>query len=232
MALVKFGGGVTQMAGSIGGTTFARNRSGNYARAKTKPVNPSSARQNVIRAAIAFLTQRWNQDVTAVQRTAWAAYGSAVTMKNRLGEDINLSGFNHYIRSNSILKQQAITLIDAGPTTLALPEQDPTLAITASAATQLVSVGFDDTLDWLDEDGAYLFVFCGTPQLATRDFFAGPWRFMDKIDGDSVTPPTTPTTMTAPFTLTEDQKIWVYARIARDDGRLSEPFRADVVVAA
>ncbi|GAI58374.1 unnamed protein product, partial [marine sediment metagenome] len=39
MALVKYGGGITQMSGSIAGNTFARNRYGNYVRSRTKPIN-------------------------------------------------------------------------------------------------------------------------------------------------------------------------------------------------
>ncbi|GAH13494.1 unnamed protein product, partial [marine sediment metagenome] len=50
MSLVKYGGGIVQMSGSIAGNTFARNRYGNYVRARTKPINPNSDRQVVVRA--------------------------------------------------------------------------------------------------------------------------------------------------------------------------------------
>ncbi|GAI01350.1 unnamed protein product, partial [marine sediment metagenome] len=45
MALIKYGGGIVQISGSIAGTVFARNKMGNYARPRTKPVNPRTARQ-------------------------------------------------------------------------------------------------------------------------------------------------------------------------------------------
>ncbi|GAH50296.1 unnamed protein product, partial [marine sediment metagenome] len=48
MALVKLGGGIVQISGSIAGNTFARNRFGNYMRSRTKPVNPNSTRQTDI----------------------------------------------------------------------------------------------------------------------------------------------------------------------------------------
>jgi len=232
MALVKYGGGVVDMRGSIAGNTFSRNRYGNYIRAKTMPINPNSVFQQVVRAAIAFLTERWYSTVTEAQRSAWATYAAGVSMNNKLGESIHLSGFNHYIRSNSILKQLGLAPIDAGPTVLEIPEQDPTFAITASEATQLISVAGDDTMEWLDEDLAYLVTFMGVPQNITRNFFDGPWRVMDSIAGDSVTPPTLPDTQTAPFTLTEGQKIWTYARIIRADGRVSTPFRNSCTIAA
>jgi len=232
MALVKFGGGITQMSGSIGGNTFARNRYGNYVRAKTTPINPNTALQQTVRAAMAFLTDRWSQDLTAAQRIAWNLYATSVQVKNRLGEDCYLSGFNHYIRSNMILKQLGLTIVDAGPTTFELPEQDPTLAVTGSEATQVLSVVYDDTLPWCDEDEAHMFLFQGTPQNAQRNFFAGPWRAGVPVSGDSVAPPASPEAMAAVFAVAELQRTWIYARIIRADGRLSNPFRADCFIAA
>jgi len=80
MALVKFGGGVVGMSGSIAGTTFARNRSGSYARAKTKPINPNTTLQNLVRATFAMLSARWAQTLTEAQRTAWNLYASSVSV--------------------------------------------------------------------------------------------------------------------------------------------------------
>lgn len=232
MALVKYGGGIVQMSGSIAGNTFARNRFGNYVRSRTVPVNPNTSAQQNVRAALAFLTDRWSNTLTAVQRAAWNQYGSNVAMKNKLGETVYLTGFNHYIRSNSIRKAQVGLIIDAAPTVFELPAQDSTFAITASEATQVVSVVFDTGLDWIDEDDAWLYVFQGSSQNKQRNFFAGPWKFGDSEEGDSVTPPTSPLSVAAVFPFVEGQRIWCYGRIARADGRLSEPFTADAFVAA
>lgn len=227
MALVKYGGGIVAMSGSIAGNVHARNRSGNYVRARTVPINPNTARQQLARNSVAFLCDQWSSVLTATQRTAWNLYAASVAMKNKLGETIYLSGFNHYVRSNTILKMLGQTLVAAGPTIFELPEHDPLFAVTASEATQLVSVVFDDAAAWCDEDDAFMFTFQGKPQNAQINFFDGPWRIMDMIAGDSVTPPTTPETQTSPFILTEGQRLWTYGRIIRADGRLSEKFRAD-----
>jgi len=227
MALVKYGGGIVQMSGSMAGNTFARNRSGNYVRARTKPVNPNSALQQTVRAALTTLTARWSQTLTANQRTAWNLYAASVSMKNKLSETINLTGFNHYLRSNIILLQSSLTLVDDGPTVFELPEKDPSFAITAAEGTQLISVTFDDSLPWANEDDAHMIKFQGQPQNAQRNFFAGPWRLMGTIAGNSGTPPTTPDDEAIVFAISELQRVWVYARIIRADGRLSEKFRAD-----
>jgi len=232
MALVKFGGGVVQMSGSIAGTTFARNRYGNYARARTKPVNPNTADQVAVRASMAALTARWSDTLTAGQRTAWNLYGSNVVMTNKLGESMNLSGFNHYIRSNAIRLSKAVAPIDAGPVIFEIPAQDPTLALTASEATQQLSMAIDNTMDWATEDGALIFFFQGQPQNAQRNFFDGPWRYLTAVAGVDPGGAATPVVGNAVFAIAELQHLWVYARIQRADGRLSQPFRDDAFVAA
>lgn len=232
MSLVRYGGGVVQMSGSIAGNTFARNRSGNYVRARTTPVNPQSALQTAVRASIAFLTAAWSQTLTALQRAAWNNYADNVAMKNRLGETIYLSGFNHFIRSNVLIKVYGGTVVAAGPTALELPEQDPTFAIAASEATQVITVTYDDTLEWCDEDGGYLWLFQGLPQNPQRNFFNGPWKQGVPVEGDGAVPPTSTESFAAVMPFQETQHLWMYARIQRADGRLSEAFRADCFCAA
>lgn len=232
MALVKYGGGIVQMSGSIAGNTFARNAYGNYVRARTKPVNPNTARQQGVRAAIATLTTRWSSTLTAPQRTAWNLYGTSVGMLNHLGETIHLSGFNHYIRSNVTRETGPTVLVDDGPVIFELPAQDPTLAVTASEATQQLTTTFDNTMDWSVEDGSFLFLFQGIPMNPQRNFFGGPWRFFRYVGGVAPGGAASPDVSAAVFAIAEGQRQWIYARISRADGRLSEPFRADTFTAA
>lgn len=231
-ALVKFGGGIVQMSGSMSGNTFARNRSGNYVRARTTPVNPNTARQVITRAILGSLTGRWSQVLTAVQRTAWNLYASSVVMNNRLGEAINLTGFNHFLRSNSWRLDLGQTPVDNGPTQFDLPAQDGTISVAASAATQLVTVTFDDGHAWCSEDDAGIMILEGSPQNPQRNFFAGPYRGRSAKMGSVAVPITSPQDYAAIHVLTEGQRIWVKFRVIRADGRISEPFTANTFCAA
>ena len=232
MALMKYGAGIVQMSGSIAGTTFARNRFGNYARARTKPVNPKSSNQILVRAVLAELSTRWAQTLTAVQRTAWNLYASSVAMNNRLGESINLTGYNHYIRSNSWFLRMGRTLVDDGPVVFELPDQDPTMAITASEATQQITMTFDDTLAWCSEDDAMLVILQGDPQNPQRNFFNGPWRGRSAKVGAAGVPVTSPLDYASITVVSELQRVWSKFRILRADGRLSQPFTANTFCAA
>ena len=228
MASIKLGGGITDIRGSMAGNTFARNRFGNYIRPRTKPVNPNSTAQGFARSIIGTLTQAWRTDLTAAKRTAWNTYAAAIAMKNRLGETVYLTGFNHFVRSNAVLLQSVKGLITAGPTVLSLPEKDPTLAVAGSVATQLLTLTVDAGQPWAAETGAFLQVEQGQPQNVTRNFFGGPWKYAGKINQAS------PLVLTvdAPFTLVLGQKTWIAVRICRADGRVSEIMYASCIVAA
>jgi len=230
MALVKYGGGLVQMSGSIAGTTFARNTSGNYARARTTPVNPVSSLQVARRTTLAYWAEYWHETLSAANRTGWATYANAVTMKNRLSDSIKLSGFNHFIRVNTFRKCIGQSACPNAPTVLSLPDQDPSFSISASVATQLITVTFDDTLPWGDIVASAMGVFMGRPQLATRNFFRGPYQYAGSIPGNGVSP----LTVAAPMLLVLGQHLWCRARIATGptDSRLSNPFTDDCIVTA
>jgi len=220
------------MSGSVAGSTHARNRSGNYIRARTKPVNPSTAKQVLVRAVMANLTTRWAQTLTATQRTAWNLYGASVTMQNKLGEAINLSGFNHYIRSNAWFARMSRTLVDDGPTVFELPAQDPTMVVSCSEATQQVTMTFDDTLAWCSEDDAMLVILQSQGQNPQINFFNGPWTGRSAKVGASGVPVTSPLDYASITVLSEGQRFWSKFRILRADGRLSAPFTANAFCAA
>lgn len=231
MALIKFGGGITAMSGSIAGNTFARNRFGNYSRARTKPVNPKSEMQSKVRLIMAYLVEYWNEQLSSAERAQWATYAAAISMKNRLGESIKCTGFNHFIRGNSLRLRFAGSVIEAGPAVLTLPPTDPTFLITASVATQLFSVTFDNTQDWAGEVGGYMMFFQGRPQVVTRNFFAGPWKYAGQIDG-AVVPPVSPAPVACVMPLVLGQHVWLAARIMRADGRCTIRFQDDCIVGA
>ena len=225
MALVKYGAGIVQMSGSIAGNTFARNRYGNYVRAKTKPINPNTERQGTIRNSVSALVEAWNDILSDAQRVGWNLYASSVAMTNKLGETVHLSGFNHYVRSNSIrLQCGPASRIDAPPTTFSLPVTDPTLSI-ACQNDNTIDITYDDTMPWCDLANEQIMLFMGQPQSPGRNFFAGPWRYAWRAVGSIGSPPASPAEGIAPpFVITPGQKVWFYARISKADGRLTTKF--------
>lgn len=233
MVLVASGPhGSGNASGSIGADTYSHNRFGQYVRNRTKPVNPNTARQQGIRGALAFLTDAWSRILNQGNRDKWEAYGEGVVMKNRLGEDMTLTGFNHFLRSNTIVHAHIGPYTVDGPGIFELPAQDDTLSITASAAAGQITLTFNDAMAWANEALGYMSIFQGKPQNAQRNFFGGPWRYIGFFAGQADGAPASPLPVNVSWAMTQGQRQWIYCRIHRADGRLSAPFRSDILVGA
>jgi hypothetical protein len=210
----------TQASGSVGGLTFSRNRGGLYTRSRTIPVNPSTAQQITLRGIFTQLTNFWSSVLTDAQRVAWATYATNVPLTDRLGDPIIVSGFNMYIRSNVPRVQAGLLRSDNAPTTFNLGQFTNVFANTVELG-QVLQIAFTNTDDWANEGQSALLVYSGRPLSPTINFFKGPYRFVTAIEGDAVTPPTSPATLTAAFTPITDAAMYVRVRVSRNDGRLS-----------
>lgn len=220
-------------SGAIGGKVYSRNQYGNYIRSRAIPVNPNTDRQQAARSAFQEMASRWSLTLTQAQRTAWNLYGSSVTMQDRLGQDINLSGFAHFIRSNTARSAVSMPVVDAGPVIFTVAEADSSFSCAISEATQIITVTFDDTMVWADEDDAAMSIYMTSPQINSRAYLDIKLRLAGSIDGDLASPPVSPdATITTPYVVVETQRVIVKARITRADGRLSYFFQSTVLVAA
>lgn len=230
MALLKLGAGIADIRGSIGGVVFSRNRYGAIARNRTIPVDPSTVLQQGIRALMGQVRDAYFNVLTDAQRDEWEGYADQVEMTNRLGEVMLLTGYNHYCRSNIPRLQAGLSRVDDGPSLFSLAEMDGTVTATITAATKAISLAYDDTMEWCDEDDAALIIKESAPVSPGTNYFKGPWRYLDTVDGDSGTPPTTPAALTSSHEMTAGQKMFLELRISRADGRLSQPFRVSDVI--
>lgn len=229
MAIVRLGGGVASASGSMGGMTFSRNAGGAYIRNRAVPVNPNSTFQQVLRGYVAQLTSLWSTTLTQAQRDGWEAYNVNVLLPNSLGDQRSIGALAHYVRSNVSRLQASEPRVDTAPVLFNLGDYtQPT--ITSITAPTALSLAFDNTDDWANEDDAALLVYGARGYNATINYFKGPYRYAGSVQGDAVTAPTSPAAITMPFTLQAAQKSFIFGRVSRADGRLSSPFRLPAIV--
>lgn len=211
-----------QISGSIGGTCHSHNRFGTYVRNRSVPVNPNTDRQIAVRNIARSLSIAWQTVLTEAQRGGWEGYAQMIAWTGVLGTTSYLTGLNMYLRSNVVRMMNGLPSLPDAPTVFTLAPAELALDVSASEATQQISVGFDDTEDWCSEDGALQVVYMGRPVNASIKFFGGPYRLAGAILGNSTTPPTSPELIAVPFTIAEGQRIWTRTRVGLADGRLSE----------
>lgn len=221
-----------KLRGSIKGMTASQNKGGAYFMTKPIPTDPNSARQQAARGIFQSLAPIWGTTLTQPQRDAWSQYAANIVLQDVLGQDYTLSGFGQFMRSNISILNNGLPRVDDGPTVLLLPEVDPTILASASEATQLLSIAFDPLEQWVNEDDAGLAISMTLPRGEGREYLKGHERLAGVILGNLAAPLTSPQTLTAPFIISEDQKIEVSARVILADGRVSNPFRQQIVIAA
>lgn len=220
MALIKLGAIVANISGSIGGTTFARNRGGAYIRNRTVPLNPQSPRQVEVRQRFGALSNLWSTTVTTVQRAAWELYASNVPITNALGEDRNVSGINMYSRGNALILDTAGVRSDDGPTIFTQgPSFTPTITLDAAANTLTVTDlgGYDP----VTAGPIGLLIAQGLPQQPGVSFYKSPFR---KVSGTTETDLVTlPTAVPLAFPIAAGQALFVRTATVTADGRVGTP---------
>lgn len=232
--LIKTGIAVSDMSGSSGGITAGRNRFGLYLRSRTTPVNPNTDRQTQARSIMAFLAEYWREaPMDDAKRLSWATYAASFNWNNRLGEAVNLTGFNAFCMCGAAKIHAGGSHEADGPAALGLPAQDPAFQVTISAAAQKLAITFNDGFDWCDEDFGFLLVQMHQPQSPSRNFFGGPYRTAGSIPGSVAAPAASPdATIDVPYTAVEGQKTVCRARVIRADSRCSTHFYSDQLIIA
>ena len=214
---IKFASTIAQGSGSLGGTTFSRNRYGAYARSKILPVNPNTARQSAVRSAFSTLNALWS-GLTAAQRQAWETYGLNTTAVDSMGNSIVLPGRQWFVGNNALRLQAGLSIVEAGPTTFGLPNMTkPVPTITAGDP---ISLAFTATDEWATAVGGALLLFTSRPKAPVVNFFKGPYVYAGKVAG-AATAPTSPQTIAAPFVYAADQRVFWRAVALTADGRVS-----------
>ena len=114
--MAKFTAGpfVSAVSGSIGGTTFSRNRGGQYTRARAVPVTSTSVEALAAKARLATASVAW-QGLTAGQRDAWAFWATANPSINTLGNSIILTGQQAYVGNHTRTALAGVAALAAPP---------------------------------------------------------------------------------------------------------------------
>ncbi len=223
----------TASSGSVGDVVFSRNQHGPYLRARTLPLDPGTARQLVVRAALQDCVTAWKTTLTETERQGWDTFALAVRTRTALGRHTNAGGLGMYIRANVPRIQAAsggLPRVDAAPSLFTAPPFTPLTRVVLNVVDDTLHPFTDPTDAWASEPGAAFLFYASAPQVLTRGFWAGPYQYAGPILG-SVPPALSPGTLLLPQLTALGQRVFIHARLTTADGRISEPVRlpADTV---
>lgn len=114
MAIVRFGGGVSELRGSIAGNTFSRSRAGGIVRNRITPINPSTTFQSAVRNNFAQAVSEF-RNLSAPKIDEWNTFAQTLSFQNALGQDYTPSAEEVYLRSSLNLSRINIPPLGAAP---------------------------------------------------------------------------------------------------------------------
>lgn len=172
MALIRPGAMIADARGSVGGTTFSRNRSGMYTRNRVNPTNPNSTTQQQARNFMTQATQAWG-NLTALQRLGWNTYAANVPRTNPLGDSFLWSGQQAFVAANCMRLQVGLAILTTAPV---INTAGPALGVTAGVAAGGTAVVVTALPGYtVTAAAAPLIIRASDPQNPGVSYFKGPF---------------------------------------------------------
>jgi len=112
MATAKLSGFVTEIAGSVGGTTFKRSPYGLVIINKSRGASKNRLLNNSGFLELQSLRNQW-QYLTTELREGWNTRATEVSFPNKFGDMVYISGYQLYIKANHILFKLELTINDS-----------------------------------------------------------------------------------------------------------------------
>jgi hypothetical protein len=105
---------ISDARNKLGGTVFARNRSGPYSRAKVAPLQPRTTSQVANRANFATLSASW-KTLTQPQILGWNNAADQQTLTDSLGQSYMPTGLQLFMSCNRNLSSLGVANITDAP---------------------------------------------------------------------------------------------------------------------
>ncbi len=232
MAVVNLGSIVADIRGSVGDQTYARNQGGLYVRDRTGPAGAPTASQIEVTDTITDLSQAWSSTLTDAQRAGWRQYAAAYPKANKWGHPILHNGYTRFIKTNfpSYRGLGSVTFDDP-PTEPPLPPF--AFDISASAATNKVTVALPPTPAPPASDAATAWAYAGLPKSPGVNFYKAPFALASTNLHLLGTWLLNPWRITIAGGLTQGDKIWFRFQLQNfTTGALSSHHTAQCVIGA
>ena len=238
MALIKFSSVVSEARGSVGGTTYSRNRGGAYIRSRTTPVQPTSTLQSDAKAVFAAAVNSWTNVLTATERAGWDSYAAAVPYTDTFGSTRYYTGQQRYVQAYTAGVNAGLlaTRFATAPTTLTEAANVLPASITinqgASTADATAKIPAITTQSGAVA-GDIVIVNFGEQITKAVTYFKGPYRYAAKstfVSGSTY--PLITVTNPYGYVVTAGNLIPYSARVLLADNRISPIIRGILTVGA
>jgi len=171
MASIQFAAHIETIRGSIGATTFSRNRPGNFIRRHVIPRDPGSLAQLVQRQHHATMLDRWRNTLTNDQRIVWNDLAMATSFRSPTCRAYHPTGQSLYLRANVFRRALALAPVDVPDTVAQATPSTFTLGAGGVAGYPYITAD----ADWHDGKTGNVAVWSSPMLSQTVYYWRGPW---------------------------------------------------------
>ena len=176
MASITFGSIVAEARGSVGLVSYSRNNYGAYAKTRTTPTNPNTAKQITARARVTSGVAAWRA-LTPAQRESYNQIAILYSIQNRVGMSYTLNGYNFFLRQYIVCNLAGV----AAPTSGTAPVLKA-LATVNQVRSQVAVFAIEQAVP-VAPANLKLFTYASPPRVASQlSFNPSTLRFMKSVN--------------------------------------------------
>jgi hypothetical protein len=134
----------SEIRGSISGTTYSRNRFGQYVRRRAVPAQPRTSFQMSVRSFFGNIASRW-RDLSQDTQALWRAFAERIVRTDPLGNPIRLTGLQAFVMINALRRVLGLGVLTDAPPDVGTPPAIATLDLAIDTTVNQFDVMFTPT---------------------------------------------------------------------------------------
>jgi hypothetical protein len=134
----------SEIRGSISGTTYSRNRFGQYVRRRAVPAQPRTPFQMSVRSFFGSVASRW-RDLPQDSQALWRAFAERIVRTDSLGNPIRLTGLQAFVMINALRRVLGLPVTPNAPPDVGTPPAIATLILSIDTTVNEMEVQFTPT---------------------------------------------------------------------------------------
>lgn len=179
MAVIQYSALLTQLRGKLGGSQFNKGHSSYSLQRKSNPTIRQTPAQIRQRQIIGVVQREWKTE-PQVRRAQAAAAAQSNPVFNRLGQQVVLSGYNHYVKIMSwrLLVNPGLAAANIAGVIITTPVNSATIEL-VGASFSLLSA---PSSGWYEFSGSYDRLLIGQPTGSNNQTRA--YMYLTRVEAD------------------------------------------------
>jgi hypothetical protein len=131
----------SEVRGSISGTTYSRNRFGQYKRRRAVPTQPRTPYQMIVRSFFGNISSQW-RELAQESQELWRAFAERIVRTDALGNPVRITGAQAFVMLNAMRRVLGLAVTRNAPPDVGSPPAIASVSLVADVSDEELAVSF------------------------------------------------------------------------------------------